>query len=427
MSRVSCVISCPIDTYSGYGGRSRDFVRALIERQPDWDIKILSQRWGNTRKGYLEDHSDTFFTPLIIHKLNQKPDVWMQITVPNEFQQVGKYNIGVTAGIETTLCDPSWIQGCNRMNLILVSSKHAKETLERSIFQVNNQDGQPAGELRLTAPVEIVFEGLDTTVYKKVDKVSLDLSEVKEPFCFLATGHWMQGNFGHDRKNIGYTIKAFLETFKNKENPPALLLKTQQSTASIIDREAVLTKIDAIRRSVKGRLPNVYLLHGDLTDQEINELYNHPKVKALVYLTKGEGFGRPILEFTSLGKPLIVSNWSGHTDFLNPEFSLMIEGTLENVHESAHVPNMILKESQWFKPDDGQVGMAFRKVFEKYKDVSILGKRQAFHVLNAFKYEHMRDLMQQIMTRYIPEFPKQIELKLPQLKKIELPKLKKLD
>jgi hypothetical protein len=237
----------------------------------------------------------------------------------------------------------------------------------------------------------------------------------------------MQGNFGHDRKNIAYTIKAFLETFKNKENPPALLLKTQQSTASITDREAVLTKIDAIRRSVKGRLPNVYLLHGDLTDQEINELYNHPKVKALVYLTKGEGFGRPILEFASLGKPLIVSNWSGHTDFLNPEFSLMIEGTLENVHESAHVPNMILKESQWFKPDDGQVGMAFRKVFEKYKDVSILGKRQAFHVLNAFKYEHMRDLMQQIMTRYIPEFPKQIELKLPQLKKIELPKLKKLD
>jgi glycosyltransferase involved in cell wall biosynthesis len=427
MSKVKCVVSCPIDCYSGYSGRSRDFVRALIESQPDWDIKILSQRWGNTRKGYLEDHQDTLFTPLIINKLEQKPDVWIQITVPNEFQQIGTYNIGVTAGIETTLCDPSWIQGCNRMNLVLISSKHAKETLQRSVFQVKDErTGQPAGELRLTTPVEVLFEGVDTNIYKKLDKVQLDLSEIKESFCYLVVGHWMQGSFGHDRKNIGYTVKAFLETFKNKENPPALLLKTQQATASILDRESILTKIDAIRKTVKGRLPNVYLLHGDLTDQEINELYNHPKVKVLLTLTKGEGFGRPILEFASIGKPVIATNWSGQIDFLNPEFSTMVDGTLENVHESAYVPNVLLKESQWFKPEDGQVGMSLRKTFEKYKDVSILGKRQSFHVLTSFKYEHMRDLMQQIMTRYIPEFPKQIQLKLPQLKKIELPKLQKL-
>jgi hypothetical protein len=427
MSKVSCVISCPIDCYSGYSARSRDFIRALIESQPEWDIKILSQRWGNTRRGYLEDHNDTLFSPLIIQNLTQQPDVWVQVTVPNEFQQVGKYNIGVTAGIETTICDPSWIQGCNRMNLVLVSSAHAKETFERSVFQVKDQrTGQVTGEIKLTAPIEIVFEGVNTDVYKKVDKVELDLSNVKENFCFLAVGHWIQGHFGHDRKNIGYTVKAFLETFKNKENSPALLLKTQQSTSSIIDRESILSKIDSIRKSVKGRLPNVYLLHGDVTDQEMNELYNHPKVKGLVTLTKGEGFGRPILEFASIGKPIIASNWSGHVDFLNPELALMVGGTLENVHESAHVPNMLLKESQWFRPDDGQVGMAFKKMFEKYKDISILGKRQAFHVLNAFKYEHMRDLMQQIMTRYIPEFPQRIELKLPTLKKIELPSLKKL-
>ena len=428
MSKVSCVVSAPVDTYSGYGARSRDFVRALIESQPEWDIKILSQRWGNTRKGYLADHGDNLLTSRIVPGLNAQPEVWIQITIPNEFQQVGKFNIGVTAGIETTICDPTWIQGCNRMNLVLVSSNHAKETFLRSVFQVNDPNtGQPTGTLQLTAPMEVVFEGVDTAVYKKLDKVKFDLSSVKEQFCFLTVGHWMQGQFGHDRKNIGYTVKAFLETFKNKENAPALLLKTQQSTSSIMDREAILDKIDFIRKSVKGRLPNVYLLHGDITDEEMNELYNHPKVKGMVSLTKGEGFGRPLLEFASIGKPIIASGWSGHMDFLNKELTLLVEGTLENVHESATVKNMILKESQWFRPDDGQVGMSFRRMFEKYKDVSVLGKRQAYHVLNGFTYEHMRDLMQQIVARYVPEFPKQVQLKLPQLKKIELPKLKKVE
>ena len=428
MSKVSCVVSAPVDTYSGYGARSRDFVRALIESQPEWDIKILSQRWGNTRKGYLADHGDSLLSSRIVPGLNAQPEVWIQITIPNEFQQVGKFNIGVTAGIETTICDPTWIQGCNRMNLVLVSSNHAKETFERSVFQVNDPNtGQPTGVLKLTAPMEVVFEGVDTTLYRKLDRVKFDLSSVKEQFCFLTVGHWMQGQFGHDRKNIGYTVKAFLETFKNKENAPALLLKTQQTTSSIIDREAILDRIDSIRKSVKGRLPNIYLLHGDITDEEMNELYNHPKVKGMVSLTKGEGFGRPLLEFASVGKPVMVSGWSGHMDFLNKEYSLIVGGTLENVHESAAVQNMLLKESQWFKPDDGQVGMSFRRMFEKYKDVSILGKRQAHHVLNGFKYEHMRDLMQQIVARYVPEFPKQVQLKLPQLKKIELPKLKKVE
>lgn len=427
MNKVSCVISCPIDTYSGYGARSRDFVRALIESQPDWDIRILSQRWGNTRKGYLADHKDTLFTERIINVMNSQPDVWIQITVPNEFQQIGRFNIGVTAGIETTLCDPTWIQGCNRMNLVITSSKHAKETFERSVFNVNTPQGQTTGVLKIETPVEVVFEGVDTSVYNKKEKVKFDLKQVSEQFCFLAVGHWMQGVFGHDRKNLGYTVKAFFETFKNKQNAPALLLKTQQATASIMDREAILDKIDSIRRSVKGRVPNVYLIHGDVTDEEMNELYNHPKVKAFVSLTKGEGFGRPILEFMTTGKPVIVSEWSGHMDFVNKEFCFLVGGTLENVHQSAVVKNMILAESQWFKPDDAQTGMTFRKVFENYKDVSVLGKRQAYYVANNFTYEHMRDLMQQIVTRYVPEFPKQVQLKLPQLKKIELPKLKKVE
>jgi hypothetical protein len=128
-TKKTCIISCPIDTYSGYGARSRDLAKALINLYPDWDIKLLSQRWGNTRFGYLLDHNESDLVSRLIGSFEGTPDVWIQITIPNEFKASGKYNIGITAGIETTVADYTWIQGCNRMNLVLVSSKHSKDVL----------------------------------------------------------------------------------------------------------------------------------------------------------------------------------------------------------------------------------------------------------------------------------------------------------
>ena len=431
MNKPTLVVSCPIDTYSGYGARARDFVQSIIDLDK-YDVKILSQRWGNTRFGYLKDHSNESLASKIITQLTQQPDIWMQITVPNEFQKVGKYNIGVTAGIETTLCDPSWLQGCNNMELVLVSSEHAKKVFEESKFNMqDNRTGQVTGEVSLKTKVEVLFEGADIEKYVPLAfPVKLDLNEIDEMFCYLVVGHWLPGEIGEDRKNIGYTIKSFLETFKNKPKGkrPALLLKVQAgSGTSIMDREAVLDKIDSIRKTVKGDLPSIYLLHGEMTDAEVNELYNHGKVKAMISLTKGEGFGRPLLEFSLVNKPIIASAWSGHVDFLDKEFVKYIGGSLTNVHPSASVEKMILTESQWFTPDSVEVGRAMKEVYDDYDKWKTAAKRQGHKSRTQFSYEKMRETVDTLLSQYIPEFPKQVELKLPQLKKIELPKLKKVE
>ena len=243
----------------------------------------------------------------------------------------------------------------------------------------------------------------------------------------MFVGHWINGDLGEDRKNVGLLIKAFFETFKNKTNKPALILKTSQMGSSYVDREEILKKIKKIRKTVNSNnLPNVYLLHGEFSDDEINELYNHPKVKAMISLTKGEGYGRPLLEFTLTKKPLITTGWSGQMDFLNPEFVSLITGQLTNVHPSA-VNQWLLKESQWFSPDPSQVGFYLKDVFENYKKYTDKAKRQAFKSKNEFSLEKMADKVDELLTKYVPEFPKEMELKLPQLKKIELPKLKKLN
>lgn len=434
MNKPLCVVSAPPDTYSGYGARSRDFIKALYQLKKDeWDIKVLSQRWGSCPWGFIKDNeSDWGWMQEIIlpgGQLQQQPDYWFQITVPNEFQPIGKvYNCGVTAGIETTVCDATWVEGVNRMNLTLVSSNHAKKVFEESIFQVQNQAGQVMNTVKLEKPVQVLFEGIDLNKYfykPELEKTDLvrSLDSIKEDFCFLFVGHWMQGEIGHDRKNVGYTIKSFLETFKNKKQKPALILKTSLAGSSILDRDEVLRRIDLIRGTVKGDLPNIYLVHGDVEDSDINDLYNHPKVKAMVSLTKGEGFGRPLLEFTQSKKLVIASGWSGQLDFLNPEFSYLVPGTLHQLHPSSVVDRMLIKESGWFHPDEAAVGKMWKDVFEKYKDYEASGKRQARKAREEFSLDAMTELLGEIIEA---NFIKTVPLKLPTLKKIELPKLTKV-
>jgi glycosyltransferase involved in cell wall biosynthesis len=435
MNKPLCIVSSPVDTFSGYGARSRDFIKSLIKAKGDeWDIKLLSQRWGSTPFGFLNDEieEEADLKSRIIPQMTAQPDAWFQITVPNEFQPVAKHlNIGVTAGIETTICDPSWIEGCNRMTLNLVSSQHAKTVFENSQFeQKDTTTNKTTAIIKLTAPVEVLFEGVDLNKYFKTSPSQTDLvqqiSKIKEDFAFLFVGHWLQGEFGEDRKNVGYMIKAFLEVFKGKTNAPALIMKTNSATTSIMDRNSMLEKIEAVRKTVKGRIPNIYLLHGDLEDEDINDLYNHSKVKAMVSFTKGEGYGRPLLEFTVTEKPVIASGWSGHIDFLDKDAAILVGGELKQIHASAVVPNMLIADSQWFAPNDGQAGYALKEVFENYKKYIPLAKKQASISKNKFSLDKMTETLGKILDEKTNPIPKFIPLELPKLNKIELPKLKKL-
>ena len=409
------VISSPFDTYSGYGARARDVIKAIIATDK-YNVKLLSQRWGSTPFGFCEDNPEfANLLDLVIPTLTEQPDIWAQITVPNEFQNLGKYNIGFTAGMETTLVHGTWVEGMNRMDVNFVSSEHSKNVFLNSVFEKQDNHKKVIGETKIEKPIEVLFEGVDLDVYKPTNEI-FDLSEVKESFAYLSVGHWMQGDMGEDRKNIGLLIKAFFETFKNKSKKPALILKTSSAGSSYMDRDSILKKIQAIRNSVKSKnLPNVYLLHGEFTNKEINTIYNHPKIKAMVSLTKGEGFGRPLLEFSTAKKLIIVSGFSGHMDFMKPDSSVIIGGALKNVHPSAVVENMILPESQWFSPDHGQIGQALRDVFDNFKKYKDFGKKQAYHSTSNFSWNMMKDLLDSRLTELIPDFPKQVELKLPKL------------
>ena len=443
--RPLVLVTAPVGTRSGYGSHSRDIVRSLIAMDR-FDIKIWPVRWGSTPQNALSEDNPTD-VPIIKRLLNnpdmrRQPDIHFHIVVPNEFSPLAKYNIGITAGLEVTVCPPEWLEGLNKMNLNIVPAKFIKESLSKTQFDKHDQNTQQKiGIIKCETPIEVLFEGADTEIYKPTKEFSKDLVDelkgIKEDFCFLFVGHWLQGSLGHDRKDLGMLIKTFLETFKNQKKQPALILKTSGATPCILDREDIFKKINEIRNTTNGKLPNIYMLHGDLRDEEMNGLYNHPKVKAHVSFTHGEGFGRPLLEASLSEKPVIAPNWSGHVDFLNKD-AILLPGSLNEVKEESLMKGMHIKETQWFTVNYNYASKMLKDVFDNYSKYVVKGKKLAIVNQTKFSLDAMTKKFEGILDRYLPNFeepPKQVPLELPKLKKvggsseppkIELPKLKKV-
>jgi glycosyltransferase involved in cell wall biosynthesis len=229
--------------------------------------------------------------------------------------------------------------------------------------------------------------------------------------------HWLTGDVGEDRKQLTTLIRAFLTAFKDKKKRPALILKTSLAGFSIIEEEKILDNLDIIRKSVGGDMPNIYLLYGELTEEEMNHLYNHEKVKAFA-LVGNEGFGRPYLEFSAASsKPIIASPFSGHTDFLNEEYNIFVQGRVEQIHPSA-ANQFLIKEASWFKADHKSTEDSLKAVYENYNKYVDNAKRQGHQSRTQFSFDKMVEKLSEILEKNVPK------LSVPQM--IKLPKLKTL-
>ena len=420
--KPTLVFQAPVATRSGYGDHARDLLHSLYKLDK-FEIKVISTRWGQTPMDALnyDKPFHKWIVDNIIKTPEQKPDIYIQVTVPNEFQPLGHYNIGITAAIETTHSPLDWVHGCNRMDLIIVPSEHSKKSLVDSVYnEQDKQTGRIIAQHRIQKPIEILFEGFDEDDFGTEHIAHItELDTIKEDFAFLFVGHWLRGDLGEDRKNVGMMIKTFAMAFKNEKVKPALVLKTSSAGFSVLDREQTIKKIKEVLGSDYGKV-SVYLLHGDLTPAQMNGLYEHPKVKAMLNFTKGEGFGRPLLEFSLTGKPVIVSNWSGHLDFLKSG-AVLLEGELKNVHESA-ADQFLLKEAQWFNVNISKALTTIKDVhknYDKYKVASFqLGKQNKQN----FGLEKMTKGFDGILNHY------GIYTKIqPKFQQLQLPKLKSLN
>ena len=443
MSKPVCVLQAPLWTRSGYGDWAVAIAKSLL-RYNKFDLHVVPTRWGHCSKKNLDEEMKDPLGKELLDKilkgpLNAQPELYIQVSIPNEFlitpqgpMKIGKFNIGMTASIETTAPRAEWLEGLNRMDMNIAMSKHGKDVLAAAQYNKKLPSGliEP---LKCVTPLEVLFWGADTKTYRKtemvIDSLEQEMSNFKEEFAYLFVGQWTGGSMNADRKAIGWLMKTFLEAFKGVQNPPCLIVKSSGATLSHMDRYECLQKIHEVTQMVKAEnpsetlWPNIYLIHGELNDVEMNALYNHKKVKVHISFTHGEGFGHPLLLSTLSGKPLLAPNWSGQVDFLNPRYANYLDGKLEPIPDEA-VNEWFIKDAQWHTVDYGKAKEKMRRTFRDYE--SFLPNAEALRAENAEKFsiEAMDKEFHALLDKYVPKFAMPAQIVLPRLKKLELPKLK---
>jgi glycosyltransferase involved in cell wall biosynthesis len=419
MNKPLLVYQAPIATRSGYGDHSRDILKSLFELDK-YDVKVVPTRWGNTPQDQINPQSE--FGKRVLSSLatqvSRKPDIFIQVSVANEFKRVGEYNIGITAGVESTIAPQEFIKGGNQMDLIITPSEFTKEILVKTGYtEVDKETKKEIAKLELNRPVEVLFEGVDTSIFNGKSKSSI-LDSVDTDFNFLFVGHWLAGGLGHDRKDVGMMIKTFCTVFKSipKDKQPGFILKTSHAGFSVGDREKIASNIKSITEEYGDKCPPIHLIFGDLSESELNDLYNDDKVKAMVSFTKGEGYGRPLAEFATTGKPIIVSNWSGFKDFLPEEHTLYLDGELKNVDASA-ANKFLLKESKWFYVNYSKAAQILYKTFDNYTQSLKQSQGLKTNINKNFTLDKMTSKLGELLDKYV-KVAKKLEMKLTTINKL---------
>lgn len=406
---MKVLVRGPALTRTGYGEHCRYTLRALRQIK-ELDIYLLPVNWGQSAWVW-EDNEERNWLDQIVKKTaiyNQQGgqyDISIQVTIPNEWQKLAPINIGVTAGIETTQVAPVWLEKCNQMDKVITISEHSRKTFVNTSYEGTNQDGRKA-VLKCNKNAEVLHYPVKQHILDS-ELPEMDLGLTTE-FNFLTVAQW------GPRKNLGATIKWFVEEFI--DNPSVgLVVKTFVKGGSILDKHSLENELKKELSKYENRKCKVYLLHGDLTDEEMHSLYAHDDIHALVSLTHGEGFGLPLFEAAYSGLPVIATDWSGHLDFLykpvkdkkgkeklKPHFA-KIEYDLKKVPKSAVWNGVIQADSMWAYPQQGSCKMKLREVYKDYGRFKSQAKKLQTWLLKDFEESKQYEKFKSFIDEYFVE------------------------
>ena len=369
---MKVIVRAPLLSISGYGQHSRQ-VYAAANRLPNAQVSTQVVQWGNTSWYINPDAEDGIIGEIMSRStdVNEGYDISFQVQLPDEWSPtLAKFNIGVTAAVETDKCNPLWVDACNKMNAVIVPSHFTKKVL------------MDTGTV--TVPIHVVGEWYIDEINQIKDHLDVDF---RTPFNFLIVSQMSSADSAIDRKNITNTIKWICETFKDDPGV-GIVLKTNSGRGTDIDRHVTVASINTILVPMrqKSKVP-VYLLHGNMTNKEIASLYRHPKIKSLVSLTRGEGFGLPILEASASELPVIATDWSAHTEFMNLGKWIKVE-SIKTTIPDARIDNRIFMPGvQWADPNEQD----FKKKIKKFRDSHVVPKGWATELASTCRKRYSKE------------------------------------
>ena len=383
------ILRAPLLSLSGYGVHSRQVFRWLSEQNVTLITQVVS--WGNTSWMINPDMENGLIGKIMSHsrapeEIQGTADVSIQVQLPNEWDPaLAKINIGFSAWVETDVCNPAWIQAANRMTAIVVPSEFTRSVIEKTG--------------KITVPLYVVPEAfIDEVLEPELSSLPL---EVETNFNFLMVGQITGNNPDNDRKNTFFALKWLCEQFKNDPDV-GIVIKTNSARSSSIDRHTTRRSLTAVLQQVrKGPFPRVYMLHGEMKAEEMASLYRHPSIKALLTLTRGEGWGLPILEAAASDLPVIATNWSGHLDFLKLARFIPIDYALSEIPASRVDNTIFVKGAKWAQPIESDA----KKKMQKFRDKPSLPQKWASDsgpaIREAFSQAAINRLYDEALGRYV--------------------------
>ena len=398
------LIRGPILTQSGYGVHARTLYRALQTREDLFDIFLDPIEWGQT-SWLWEDNEERKQIDQLIGKTQQYKmqggqfDINLIVSIPSEWEKyrAAPINIGVTAGIETSKVAPQWLDTTNRfVDKLITISNFSKKVFEQSEYQAQDQFGNKVN-LRLEKPIDVVNYPV-----RKHKKKKLNL-KLEHDFNFLCVAQW------GPRKNVPNTVKWFVEEFIDQE--VGLVLKTNRASGSLIDKLTVEKQLKQLLQEYPQRKCKVYLLHGYMSESEMNSLYQHPQIKSLISFSHGEGYGLPLFEAAYNGLPVITHDWGGQTDFLMHEVSTKnkkksrtrmmcakVDYDLLPIQKDAVWDGVLQADSMWAFPKQGSCKMKMREVYKDYDRFEAEAKKLKKILVKDFTEEKIyEDMIKAIM------------------------------
>ncbi|XP_017231679.1 uncharacterized protein LOC108206027 [Daucus carota subsp. sativus] len=394
----------PILSGGGYSTEAWSYILALGGL--DENVKMSIEQHGDLlnmefweglpeemRKLAVELHQTKCRLNETIIVCHSEPGAWyppLFETLPCPEIGYGKYRIVIGRTMfETDRVNAHHVERCNRMDYVWVPTDFHVTTFVQSGVD-------PSKVVKIVQPVDWKF--FDPVKYKPFNLPSkgtlvLGSRPAKKSdnhFVFLSVFKWEY------RKGWDVLLRSYLKEFSEADGVSLYLLTNPYYTESDFGNKILeFVAGSDLKRPAHGWAP-VYVIDSHIAQIDFPRIYK--AADAFVLPSRGEGWGRPIVEAMAMSLPVIITNWSGPTEYMTKENSYPLP-----VERMSDVMEGPFQGHLWAEPSADKLQNLMRHVMSNPEEAKAKGRQAREDMINRYSPEIVagivRDHLQQIFEK----------------------------